>query len=31
MAEPVLRLDGLTMRFGGLVALHDVSFAIEAR
>jgi ABC-type branched-subunit amino acid transport system ATPase component len=31
MAEPVLRLDGLTMRFGGLVALHDVSFAIEAQ
>jgi ABC-type branched-subunit amino acid transport system ATPase component len=29
MAEPVLRLEGLTMRFGGLVALHQVTFAIE--
>ncbi len=29
MAEPVLRLEGLTMRFGGLVALHEVTFAIE--
>jgi branched-chain amino acid transport system ATP-binding protein len=29
MAETVLRLDRLTMRFGGLVALHQVSFAIE--
>jgi branched-chain amino acid transport system ATP-binding protein len=29
MAEPVLRLDRLTMRFGGLVALDGVSFSIE--
>ena len=29
MADPVLWLDGLTMRFGGLVALHEVSFAIQ--
>src|SRR5689334_11436160 len=29
MADPVLLLDRLTMRFGGLVALHEVSFAIE--
>ena len=29
MAEPVLVLDKLTMRFGGLVALDSVSFAIE--
>jgi branched-chain amino acid transport system ATP-binding protein len=28
-APPVLQLDRLTMRFGGLVALHEVSFAIE--
>ncbi len=29
MAEPILLLDNLTMRFGGLVALDHVSFAIE--
>jgi branched-chain amino acid transport system ATP-binding protein len=29
MAEPLLVLDDLTMRFGGLVALDHVSFAIE--
>jgi len=29
MAEPILVLDGLTMRFGGLVALDHVSFTIE--
>jgi len=29
MAEPILVLDNLTMRFGGLVALDHVSFAIE--
>ncbi len=29
MAEPILVLDQLTMRFGGLVALDHVSFTIE--
>jgi branched-chain amino acid transport system ATP-binding protein len=29
MAEPILLLDNLTMRFGGLVALDHVSVAIE--
>jgi branched-chain amino acid transport system ATP-binding protein len=29
MAEPILVLDNLTMRFGGLVALDHVSFVIE--
>jgi branched-chain amino acid transport system ATP-binding protein len=29
MAEPILLLDNLTMRFGGLVALDHVSFVIE--
>jgi branched-chain amino acid transport system ATP-binding protein len=29
MAEPILLLDNLTMRFGGLVALDHVSFSIE--
>jgi ABC-type transporter Mla maintaining outer membrane lipid asymmetry ATPase subunit MlaF len=28
-AEPVLRLEGLTKRFGSNVALGDVTFAVE--
>ena len=28
IAEPLLRVDRLTMRFGGLVAVNDVSFAV---
>ncbi len=27
--EPLLRVEGLTVRFGGVVAVNDVSFAIE--
>ena len=30
-ARPLLSVDHLTMRFGGLVAVDDVSFAAEAR
>src|SRR4051794_24594330 len=29
MAEPLLRVEHLTMRFGGLVAVDDVSFEVE--
>jgi branched-chain amino acid transport system ATP-binding protein len=28
IAEPLLRVDRLTMRFGGLVAVNDVSFSV---
>ncbi|HUO53876.1 MAG TPA: ABC transporter ATP-binding protein [Rhodoblastus sp.] len=28
IADPLLRVDRLTMRFGGLVAVNDVSFAV---
>jgi branched-chain amino acid transport system ATP-binding protein len=30
-AAPILQIDHLTMRFGGLVAIDDVSFAVERR
>jgi len=29
MSDPVLRVEHLTMRFGGLVAINDLSFAAE--
>ena len=29
MADTLLRVEHLTMRFGGLVAVDDVSFAVE--
>lgn len=29
MADPILSLEGLTKRFGGLVAVNDVSFALR--
>src|SRR5687767_6856003 len=29
MAEPLLRVDGLTLRFGGVTALNDVSFEVR--
>ena len=29
VAEPILRTDGLTVRFGGLMALNRVDFALE--
>src|SRR5690242_20960546 len=29
MAAPLLRVEHLTMRFGGLVAVDDVSFEVE--
>jgi branched-chain amino acid transport system ATP-binding protein len=31
VSEPLLRVEHLTMRFGGLVAVNDVSFAAEDR
>ena len=31
MTAPLLRVDHLTMRFGGLVAIDDVSFEVEDR
>ena len=29
MADPILAVDGLTMRFGGLVAVNDFSLKVE--
>jgi branched-chain amino acid transport system ATP-binding protein len=29
MAEPILAVEGITKRFGGLVALNDVSFTLQ--
>ena len=29
MSEPLLRLDGVTMRFGGVTALSDVSIHVD--
>jgi branched-chain amino acid transport system ATP-binding protein len=29
MSQPLLRVDNLTVRFGGLVAVNDVSFAVD--
>ena len=29
MAEPVLSAKGVTVRFGGLVAVDDVDFSVE--
>ncbi|MEX0732905.1 MAG: ABC transporter ATP-binding protein [Aquisalimonadaceae bacterium] len=31
MTEPILRTESLTRRFGGLVAVNDVTFTVEAR
>ena len=28
IADPLLRVDRLTMRFGGLTAVNDVSFSV---
>jgi ABC-type branched-subunit amino acid transport system ATPase component len=28
MPEPILRVEGLTKRFGGLLALHRVGFSV---
>ena len=30
-ADPILAVEHLTMRFGGLVAVDDLSFAARAR
>ncbi len=30
MAEPMLQVRNLTKRFGGLTAVNDVSFTVEA-
>ena len=31
MSEPLLTVEHLTMRFGGLIAVNDVSFVAEKR
>ena len=31
MSEPLIEVEHLTMRFGGLVAVDDVSFAAQSR
>ena len=31
MSEPLLNVEHLTMRFGGLIAVDDISFAVRDR